>query len=111
MTSRCHGIKISGSQESFLTKTTICIVEQWKKSSRYRFVPEYNHAKGSHACQFFRFFCHIGKTTVCRDPEILLPWQREVTTSPLSIGLPFTNRSRLILTLLSFFDPLQLLNT
>ena len=32
---------------------------------------------------FFHFSCHIGKTTVCWDPEILLPWQRDVTTSPL----------------------------
>ena len=25
--------------------------------------------------------CHICRTTVCWDPEILLPWQRDVTTS------------------------------
>ena len=114
MTSRYHGIKISGSQESFLTWTTICIVERWKKSVGYRFVPECNRtqeSQESHTCQFFRFSYHIWRTTVCRDPEILLPWQRDVTTSPLSIGLPFTDRSRLILTLFSFFDPLQLLNT
>ena len=86
MTSRYHGIKTSGSQESFLTRTTICIVERCKKSSGYRFVLECNHAKESHTCQFFRFSCHIWKTTVCRDPEILLPWQRDVTTSPLSIA-------------------------
>ena len=71
----------------------------------FRFVPGCNHAQESH------FSCHICRTMVCRDPEILLPWQRDVTTSPLSIGLPFTDRSRLILTLFSFFDPLQLLNT
>ena len=29
------------------------------------------------------FFCHICRTTVCWDPEILLQWQRDVTTSPL----------------------------
>ena len=32
---------------------------------------------------FLRFFCHICRTTVCWDPKILLPWQREVTTSLL----------------------------
>ena len=51
MTSRCQGSKISGSQQSLLTGTAICIVERWKKS------------KG------FFFFCHICRTTVCQDPE------------------------------------------
>ena len=27
----------------------------------------------------FSFFCHICKTTICWDPEIVLPWQRTVT--------------------------------
>ena len=39
------------------------------------------------SCQFFFFFvflfCHICRTTDCWDPEILLPLQRDVTTSPL----------------------------
>ena len=35
-------------------------------------------------CQFFFiFFCHICRTMVCWDPEILLPWQHDVVTSPL----------------------------
>ena len=40
----------------------------------------------SHACHFYRFFssCYICRTTACWDPEILLPWQRDVTASPLS---------------------------
>ena len=106
MTSRYHGIKISGSLQSFLTETTTCIVEQWKKSSGYRFVPECNHAKESHTCQFFRFSYHIWRTTVCTDPEILLPWQREVTASPLSIGLPFTDdRCRFNLDFVLVFQP------
>ena len=29
------------------------------------------------------FFCHICRTTLCGDPEILLPWQCDITTSPL----------------------------
>ena len=51
----------------------------------YRFVPECNHAPQIHTCQFFRFFfSYISRTgTVFGDPEMLLPWQLEVTTSPL----------------------------
>ena len=38
----------------------------------------------SHACHLYRFFfCHICRTTACWDPEISLPWQRDVTASPL----------------------------
>ena len=31
----------------------------------------------------FNFSCHICRTTACWNPEILLPWQRDVTASPL----------------------------
>ena len=86
VTSSYHGSKISGSQQSFLRKTVTCIVERQRKSMGYRFVPECNHAPETHTCQFFRFFffCYISRTgTVCWDPEMLLPWQRDVMTSPL----------------------------
>ena len=53
LTSRYHGRKISRSQQFFLTETAICIVERWKKSMGYRFVPECNHAQESHTCHFF----------------------------------------------------------
>ena len=43
-------------------------------------VLEYNHAQESHTCHFYRFFCHICRTTVCWDPQILRSWQRDVTT-------------------------------
>ena len=33
-------------------------------------------------CQFFCFCCHICRTMDCWDPEILLPWQHDVTISP-----------------------------
>ena len=56
ITSRYHGIKISGSQKSFLTESAIFIVEQQKESMGYRFVPECNHTQESHTCQLFRFF-------------------------------------------------------
>ena len=84
VTSCYHGSKISGSQQFCLRKTFICIVERLRKSMGYRFVPECNHAPEIHTCQFFVFFCYISRTgTVCWDPEMLLPWQRDVTTSPL----------------------------
>ena len=56
LTSRYHGSKISRSQQFFLTETATCIVERWKKSMGYRFVPECNHAQERHTCQFFLFF-------------------------------------------------------
>ena len=83
VTSRSHGNQISGSQQSFLTETAIGIVEGWKKSLGCRLSPDYNHAKDSHACQFSIFFCPICRTTVCSNPDILLPWERDVTTSTI----------------------------
>ena len=62
VTSSYHGTKMSASQQSFLTETDICIVERWKES--------------------MGMDCHICSTTVYWDPEILLPWQPDVTTSP-----------------------------
>ena len=41
-----------GSQQPFLTEAAICIVERWKKSIGYRFVPECNHAQESQTCHF-----------------------------------------------------------
>ena len=70
--SHYHGSKTSGSQQSFLTDTTICIVEQWMKSIGYGFVP---------AASMHRKVIIICRTTVCLDPEILLPWQYDVMTS------------------------------
>ena len=54
----------------FLTETAIFIVERRKKRMGYRFGPKCKHAQEIH-------------TTVCSDPEILLPWQVDVMTSPL----------------------------
>ena len=55
MTSRYHNSKISGCLQSFLTETGICIVERWKKSMGYRFVPEGNHAQEVMRVNFFVF--------------------------------------------------------
>ena len=58
--------------------------KQLKRSTGYRFVSESNHAQENHTCQFCLFcLCHICRTTVSWDPDILLPWQRDVTTSSL----------------------------
>ena len=70
---------------SRISETAICIVERWKPSMGYCFVPQCHHAQERlHTCHFllvFFFFCHICRTSVCWDPGILLPWQRDVTTS------------------------------
>ena len=81
MTSGYHGSKISGSQQSFLTDTAICIVERWKKKvlATVLFPSAILHRKVIHVI----FFCHICRTTVCWNPNLLLPWQRDVTTSLL----------------------------
>ena len=53
------------------------------------FLRAVKHRKVIQKCQFFRFFfCHIFRTTVCWDPDILLSsWTRDVTTCPLYKGL------------------------
>ena len=53
MTSRYHGSRISGSQQSVMTETAICVVEPWKETLGYHFVPECNHAQESCMPNFF----------------------------------------------------------
>ena len=89
----------SGSHQSFLTDTAICIVERWTKRMGCRFVPGCSCAQESRACQCLIFFCLICRVTFCWDPETLLPWQRDVTTSPLYF---ITNHSR------QYISPLKL---
>ena len=94
MTLRYHGSKISGSQQSFLTETAICIVERLNKSMDYRLVPECNQVRECHACQFFCFlslyifaapqfveiqkFCHHGNvltndfSSISTEEDILI---------------------------------------
>ena len=52
-----HGSKISGSEQSFLTETAICIVERCKISMDYCFVPDCNHERKVMNLNFFVFFC------------------------------------------------------
>ena len=54
MTSRYHSSKILDLIN--VTDTAACIVERWKKSMGYRFVPGCNRAQESRACQCFKFF-------------------------------------------------------
>ena len=59
-----------------------------EKSMGYYFVAESSQGLESHTCQFFRFFCHVFRTTVWWDPDTLLSsWTRDVTTCPLYKGL------------------------
>ena len=65
-----------------LIETAICIVKRWKKSMGYGFAPECNHApERLHTVCSLSFLCHICRTSVCCDPEILLPWQLDVAAS------------------------------
>ena len=54
---------------------------------------------GKSCMSMFNFFCLICRVTFCWDPETLLPWQRDVTTSPLYF---ITNHSR------QYISPLKL---
>ena len=88
VTSCYHGSKISGPQQSFLTKTAICRLSNggWKAWATISF-RECNHVRESHTCRLFRFSFHLCRNIVCWDPEILLPWQRDVKTSLLYADL------------------------
>ena len=77
MTSHYHLSKISGSQQLFLTDRIICIIEQWMKSMGYGFVP----AAVMYRNVIHVIFFHYLQDHVCLDPEILLPWQCDTTTS------------------------------
>ena len=69
MTSRYHSCKFSGSQKSLLTETAIFIVE--RRKYRLPFCSWVPSCTGK---------SYMSK--VCRDPEILLPRQRDIATSP-----------------------------
>ena len=64
--SRYHGSKISGTKQSLLTETAICVVERWNKVMGYHIVPESNHAQERHTCHVFRFnYSALYRATVC----------------------------------------------
>ena len=79
---RYHGGKISGSQQSALTETAGRKV--WVTDL---FLSAILHRKVIHV-QYLRFFCHACMTTFVEDTQILLPWQRDVTTFPLYSSVP-----------------------
>ena len=75
MTSHYRGSKISGSQTNFLDRDDHLHCRTMEEKYGLPF--------------FVFFFCHICRTTVREDPGILLPWQDDVTTSPLCSVLGF----------------------
>ena len=82
VTSGYHG-KISGLHQSFLTETVICC-QTMEETYGLPSCSWVQSCTGKSYMSFFFcrfFFCRICRTTVFWDPEILLPWQREVTTS------------------------------
>ena len=95
-----HGSKILGSQQSFLTETTIGMVERWYKSMGYHFVRECNHAQESHiimsSCSFFPPYLKdqsllksrnlATTTTWCNNFSSLLPIQVHKPTLELVIS-------------------------
>ena len=93
VTSSYHGIKISGSQHSFLTEMAICIVKRSTKGMGYRFVSECNNAEESHTCQLFHFFLpylqhHMPNSLLrSRNLATIRWWCDVTTTSPLYISL------------------------
>lgn len=66
----CHGSKFSG--VSNLSH------ERWP----FLFLSAIMHRKVIHVNSFI-FFCYVCMTMLCWTPEIWLPWQCDVTTSPL----------------------------
>ena len=72
MTSRYHGSKLSGSQQSFLTET-----------GEKNVLPLCSRVQSctGHRCRYFRvFFFAIRLDNGLLRSRILLPWQRDVTT-------------------------------
>ena len=66
-----HGSKIAGSQQSFLTETACALLSDGRKVwATSLFLSAIMH-KFVHV----NFFCHICRTMVCGDPEILLSWR------------------------------------
>ena len=82
LTSRYHGGKVSGSQQSALTETAGRKV--WVTDL---FLSAILHRKVIHV-KYLRFFCRTCRTTFVEDPHILLQWQRDVTTFPLYSKVP-----------------------
>ena len=70
---------ISGGRRSFVLSN-----DGGKVWATVLFLNAIMHRKFIYVNFFVFFFCYIGRTgTVCWDPEMLLPWQRDETTSPL----------------------------
>ena len=84
VTSRYHGSKISGSQQSFLTETAICIVERGKKRMGYSlFLSAIMHKKVIHVkslfvCLFSSIFAGQQFIEITRSCATMLTWRNDV---------------------------------
>ena len=84
VTSRYHGSKISGSQQSFLTETAICIVERGKKRMGYSlFLSAITHRKVIHVkslfvCLSFSIFAGQQFIEIIRSCATMLTWRNDV---------------------------------
>ena len=86
VTSRYHGSKISGSQQSFLTETAICIVERWKKSMGYiLFLSAITYRKLIHVnslfvCLFSSIFAGQQFIEIIRSCDTMLTWRNDFSS-------------------------------
>ena len=86
VTPRYHGSKISGSQQSFLTETAICIVKQWKKSMGYiLFLSAITYRKLIHAnslfvCLFSSIFAGQQFIEIIRSCDTMLTWRNDFSS-------------------------------
>ena len=71
MTSRYRGSKISGSQQSVMTETAICVVKQWKEIMGYHFVPECNHTQKSCILNCFVFVLFFFFPAIFAGPRLV----------------------------------------
>ena len=86
VTSRYHGSKISGSQQSFLTETAICIIERWKKSMGYSLFlsltmhREVIHVKSLFVCLFSSIFAGQQFMEITRSCATMLTWRNDFSS-------------------------------
>ena len=90
VTSHSHGSIFSGSLQSLLTETVKVRLNDWRKVwATVLFLRAVIHVSF-----LVVFFCRMCIITVYWDPEILLPWQTDETTSPLHFDACFTREQR-----------------
>ena len=84
VTSRYHGSRISGSQQSFLTETAICIVEREKKRMGYSLFLSATmnrrviHVNSLFVCLSFSIFAGQQFIEIIRSCATMLTWRNDV---------------------------------